>query len=128
MKVAVVLFEGVDLLDVGGPYEVFLTASRLVLRTGDPAPFEAVTVSATDRPVRADPAVRAAVRCLAAPPRGPVGGQGPRAGHRPSARLRLRSRPHVTRVTRRCSVLASREPKVPHLAGTMANPPCLVLA
>ena len=100
MKVAVVLFEGVDLLDVGGPYEVFLTASRLALRTGDPAPFEVVTVSATDRPVRAsggmtlgpsaprgaargcevvvvpgaidiervaaDPAVRAAVRCLAA--------------------------------------------------------------
>lgn len=53
MKVAVLLFDGVDLLDVGGPYEVFLTASRLARRRGDPAPFDVVVVSATDRPVQA---------------------------------------------------------------------------
>lgn len=32
MRVAILLFDGVDLLDVGGPYEVFLTASRLAQR------------------------------------------------------------------------------------------------
>ncbi len=51
MRVAILLFDGVDLLDVGGPYEVFLTASRLAERDGRPAPFSVLTVSATDRPV-----------------------------------------------------------------------------
>jgi transcriptional regulator GlxA family with amidase domain len=41
----VLLFEGVDLLDAGGPYEVFLTASRLVARDGGEPPFEVVTIS-----------------------------------------------------------------------------------
>lgn len=53
MRVAILLFEGVDLLDVGGPYEVFLTANRLAQRAGDEPPFEVSTVSATDEPVRA---------------------------------------------------------------------------
>jgi transcriptional regulator GlxA family with amidase domain len=53
MRVATLLFEGVDLLDVGGPYEVFLTANRLAERGGGAAPFEVSTVSATDGPVRA---------------------------------------------------------------------------
>lgn len=44
-KVAILIFEGVDLLDVGGPYEVFLTASRLAAREGRPPPFEVTTVS-----------------------------------------------------------------------------------
>src|SRR5690606_12519189 len=53
MRIGVLLFEGVDLLDVGGPYEVFLTASRLVARdSGDP-PFEVVTVARTCDPVTA---------------------------------------------------------------------------
>lgn len=51
MRVAILLFEGVDLLDVGGPYEVFLTASRLAERDGRPPPFSVLTVSATDEPV-----------------------------------------------------------------------------
>jgi len=51
MRVAILLFDGVDLLDVGGPYEVFLTASRLAERDGRPAPFDVLTVSATDGPV-----------------------------------------------------------------------------
>lgn len=48
-KVALLLFAGVDLLDVGGPYEVFLTANRLAVRDGRPSPFEVITVSADGR-------------------------------------------------------------------------------
>lgn len=51
MRVGIVVFEGVDLLDVGGPYEVFLTASRLAVRDGGAAPFEVVTVGRTTEPV-----------------------------------------------------------------------------
>lgn len=51
MRVAILLFDGVDLLDVGGPYEVLLTASRLEVRDGRQAPFDVVTVSASDEPV-----------------------------------------------------------------------------
>jgi len=47
------VFDQVDLLDVGGPYEVFLTASRLVERDGRPAPFEVLTLGATADPVAA---------------------------------------------------------------------------
>lgn len=53
MRVAVVIFDDVDLLDVGGPYEVFLTASRLVERRREPPPFEVVTVGLTKEPVTA---------------------------------------------------------------------------
>lgn len=51
MRAGIVLFEEVDLLDVGGPYEVLLTASRLVERDGDAPPFTVVTVG--PGPVRA---------------------------------------------------------------------------
>lgn len=51
MRVGVFLFDGVDLLDAGGPYEVFLTASRLASRDGLAAPFEVITVSRTGEPV-----------------------------------------------------------------------------
>lgn len=53
MRVGILLFDQVDLLDVGGPYEVFLTASRLVERDGGPPPFEVLTVGAGGRPVTA---------------------------------------------------------------------------
>jgi transcriptional regulator GlxA family with amidase domain len=43
MRIGILLFDGVDLLDAGGPYEVFLTASRLAERAGDRAPFDLVT-------------------------------------------------------------------------------------
>lgn len=46
MRVAVAVFDEVDLLDVGGPYEVFLTASRLAVRDGARPPFDVVTVGA----------------------------------------------------------------------------------
>ncbi len=51
MRIGLLLFDDVDLLDVGGPYEVFLTASRLAERLGDVAPFEVVTIGS--RPVTA---------------------------------------------------------------------------
>jgi transcriptional regulator GlxA family with amidase domain len=53
MRIGVLLFDDVDLLDVGGPYEVFLTASRLVARDGGDPPFEVVTISRTGAPVTA---------------------------------------------------------------------------
>ena len=50
--VGLVLFDEVDLLDVGGPYEVLLTANRLSERQGAPPPFEVLTLAA-DAPLRA---------------------------------------------------------------------------
>lgn len=44
MRVGLLLFDEVDLLDVGGPYEVFLTANRLAERLGEIAPFEVLTI------------------------------------------------------------------------------------
>jgi len=51
MRIGVLLYRGVDLLDAGGPYEVFLTASRLAARDGGEPPFEVVTVSPDGAPV-----------------------------------------------------------------------------
>ena len=45
MHISILLFDGVDLLDSGGPYEVFLTANRLAERGGDTAPFAIDTVT-----------------------------------------------------------------------------------
>jgi transcriptional regulator GlxA family with amidase domain len=39
------LFDGCDVLDVTGPYEVLLTANRLAARAGDDAPFDVRTVT-----------------------------------------------------------------------------------
>jgi transcriptional regulator GlxA family with amidase domain len=52
-RIAILVFDDVDLLDVGGPYEVFLTASRLAMRWGRPAPFEVAVVGVTGDPVTA---------------------------------------------------------------------------
>lgn len=51
--IGILLFDDVDVIDAGGPYEVFLTASRLAVRAGDPAPFEVVTIGVTAEPVEA---------------------------------------------------------------------------
>jgi transcriptional regulator GlxA family with amidase domain len=53
VRIALLVFEQVDLLDVGGPYEVFLTASRLQVRDGAEPSFEVVTVGLTRDPVTA---------------------------------------------------------------------------
>lgn len=53
LPVQLLLFDGCDLLDVGGPYEVLLTANRVATGAEEPAPFEVVTVSATGDEVAA---------------------------------------------------------------------------
>ncbi|HSK25010.1 MAG TPA: DJ-1/PfpI family protein [Egicoccus sp.] len=53
VRTALLVFDGCDLLDVGGPYEVLLTVNRLAERNGDDAPFEVVTVAPDDRPLAA---------------------------------------------------------------------------
>jgi transcriptional regulator GlxA family with amidase domain len=53
MRIGIVVFEQVDLLDVGGPYEVLLTASRLVERDGGEPPFEVLTLGLSREPVAA---------------------------------------------------------------------------
>lgn len=45
MHIAILLFDDVDLLDSGGPYEVLLTANRLATRSGDAAPFDIDTIT-----------------------------------------------------------------------------------
>ena len=52
-KVAILLYDGVDLLDSGGPYEVFLTAARLTVRDGAPPRNEVVTITPGGGPVAA---------------------------------------------------------------------------
>jgi len=51
--VALLLFEDMDLLDFGGPYEVLLTANRLVERDGGQPHFDVRTVSPDGGPVTA---------------------------------------------------------------------------
>jgi transcriptional regulator GlxA family with amidase domain len=53
MLIGILLFDDVDLLDSGGPYEVLLTANRLAERDGDPEPFRVLTVSRDGEPVTA---------------------------------------------------------------------------
>jgi transcriptional regulator GlxA family with amidase domain len=52
-RIAILLYDGVDLLDSGGPYEVFLTAARLAVRDGAQPPFEVVTITPGGGPVAA---------------------------------------------------------------------------
>jgi len=54
-QVAILAFEGVEALDLAGPYEVFTTASRMHQRASGAAclPFEVVCVAHTRAPVRA---------------------------------------------------------------------------
>ncbi len=46
MQVALLMFDGMDLMDVAGPYEVLLTANRLSARAGGAEPFQVLTVGA----------------------------------------------------------------------------------
>lgn len=50
-QVAILMFNDCDLLDTGGPYEVFLTASRLAERDGLARPFDVETVTIDGQPV-----------------------------------------------------------------------------
>lgn len=62
LSVAILVFDDVEALDLGGPYEVFTTASRMHQRQypGAPAPFAVQCVARTLAPVRA----RAGLRVL----------------------------------------------------------------
>lgn len=51
--VVLLLFEGCDVLDTTGPYEVVLTANRLAARQGHDEPFDVRTASPTGAPVTA---------------------------------------------------------------------------
>ncbi|WP_083966680.1 DJ-1/PfpI family protein [Demequina globuliformis] len=53
MRMGIVVFDGFDVIDAGGPYEVFLTASRLRERAGEPALFEVEMLSPGARDVTA---------------------------------------------------------------------------
>ena len=53
MRIGLLLFDEVDLLDFGGPYEVFLTADRLLRRTGDDRTFQVLSLTLDGEPVTA---------------------------------------------------------------------------
>lgn len=53
VRVALLVFNEVDLIDVAGPIEVLLTANRLAGRRADPPPFDVVTASFDGAPVTA---------------------------------------------------------------------------
>jgi transcriptional regulator GlxA family with amidase domain len=53
MECGILVFDDVDLMDVAGPYEVLLTASRLQERAGVPGAFDVVTIGAHAGPVTA---------------------------------------------------------------------------
>ena len=44
-RIGILVFDGFDLIDAGGPYEVFLTAARLQERAGKAPGFEVVLIS-----------------------------------------------------------------------------------
>lgn len=52
MNVDFLLFEGMDLMDFGGPWEVLLTANRLLERQGEPPAFDLVAFTLDGQPVR----------------------------------------------------------------------------
>ncbi|MGH3441050.1 MAG: hypothetical protein ACRDUY_03195 [Nitriliruptorales bacterium] len=53
MRIGILLFDDGDVMDVVGPYEVLLTASRLQRRRGEDPTFEVVTIAPTGEPVTA---------------------------------------------------------------------------
>ena len=62
LNIAILVFDDVEALDLGGPYEVFTTATRMQqrLQPGAPAPFAVQCVARSPAPVRA----RAGLRVL----------------------------------------------------------------
>lgn len=52
LRVGILLYDDVEVLDFAGPFEVFSTASRIVERSLQPRPFDVFTVAA-DSPIRA---------------------------------------------------------------------------
>jgi transcriptional regulator GlxA family with amidase domain len=60
LQIAIYVFPNVEVLDFAGPFEVFTTASRVMQRQQQPAPFKVFTVARTLEPVTA----RAGLRVL----------------------------------------------------------------
>lgn len=58
MRIGFLLFDDFDLLDFVGPYDVFLTASRMVERDGGEPPFSVVTFGLEGKSVKAYGGVR----------------------------------------------------------------------
>ncbi|TQM78807.1 DJ-1/PfpI family protein [Saccharothrix saharensis] len=53
-RVGLLLFDEVEVLDAGGPFEVFSVANRVAVRRGAAVPFEVVTIGVTGTaPIRA---------------------------------------------------------------------------
>lgn len=53
LRIGILLYDGFDLIDSGGPYEVFLTASRLGVRDGGTELYEVFLISPTGSDVTA---------------------------------------------------------------------------
>jgi len=53
LRIGILLYDGFDLIDSGGPYEVFLTASRLAERDGDAPLYDVFLLSPTGADVTA---------------------------------------------------------------------------
>jgi transcriptional regulator GlxA family with amidase domain len=53
LRIGILLYDGFDLIDSGGPYEVFLTASRIAERDGDDSLYDVVLLSPTGADVTA---------------------------------------------------------------------------
>lgn len=53
MRIDVLVFDGMDLMDFAGPFEVFLTADRMLARQGRASMFPVATCSPDGAPVRA---------------------------------------------------------------------------
>ena len=71
LQVAILVFDDVEALDLGGPYEVFTTASRMHQRQHPEAvaPFVVQCVARSMVPVRARAGLRVVpMRTLPAPP------------------------------------------------------------
>jgi len=63
-NVGIYIFDEIEVLDLGGPFEVFSTASRMKsrLQPGAAKPFEVFTIADAIRPVRARGGEELAVR------------------------------------------------------------------
>ncbi|WP_291425372.1 DJ-1/PfpI family protein [Deinococcus sp.] len=53
LTIGILIFDGIEVLDLGGPFEVFSVASRVAGRWGQEAPFRPVLVGLTSAPAGA---------------------------------------------------------------------------
>lgn len=53
LTIGILVFDEIEVLDLGGPFEVFSVASRLALRAGEEKPFEPALIATTLDPVAA---------------------------------------------------------------------------